>query len=223
MNTSTEQLINDLKDFDPQKRFNAIMELMSFHLPAFEERDEETKRSNVIKELKQLRISLATEPLIEVLIHDSENMNRSMAATALGEYGDSRAIEPLRKCLDESDFEILCSAIKALGQLKDEGSISRFLSFLDKTYDRWIRIEAMGALCSLHYLPAQEIFRKMLKDPDQLIRYEAIRGLVKLSNRKGPKIKADLAMVLSDSHKPNRELAQQWLEIIEEEEQEQKS
>ncbi len=223
MNITTEQLVAQLKELNAEKRFSAIMELMSFRLSPSEETDVEITRSDAIKELKQLRVSLATEPLIDVLLHDSEKMNRSMAARALGDYGEPRAIEPLRKCLDESDFEILCSAIKALGQLKDEGSAPRFLSFLDKSYDKWVRVEAIGALCRLPYLPAQTIFRQMLKDPDRLIRYEAMQGLVKLNNHKRSEVKADLVMVLSDPDETNRRLAQQWLEIIEKEEKEEKS
>ena len=59
----------------------------------------------------------------------------------------------------------------------------------------------------------------MLQDPDYIVRYEGLQGLVKLSRRKGPEIKADLAMLLSDPHEANRSLAQQWLEIIESEEE----
>lgn len=218
MNIDTEQLVNQLKDADPQKRFEAILELKSFHLPQFEGSDGEIRRSKAIEELKQLRASLATVPLIEVLSNDSKKPNRSMAARVLGDYGDPRAIEPLRKCLDESDFEILCSAIHALGQLGDEDSAPRFLSFLDKSYDRWIRIEAIHALCNLHYLPAQTILREMLKDQDHTVRYEAMQGLVKLSRHKGSEIKSDLIIFLSDPDETNRQLAQQWLEIIEQDE-----
>ena len=163
-----------------------------------------------------------TEEKFASLIQTLENapgvLERSIAASELGDCEDSRAIEPLKKCLDESHPEILCSAIKALGKLKDEGSIPRFLSFLDESYDKWIRVYAIGALCNLHYLPARTPVRQMLKDQDHLVRYEAMQGLVKLSHRKGREIKSDLVMFLEDSHETNRHLAQQWLEFIEQEE-----
>jgi len=220
---NTEQLVNQLKNADPQKRFGAILELTSFHLPLFEGSDGEKKRSKAIEELKQLRASLATLPLIEILSYDSYNMNRAMAARALGDYGDPRALEPLRKCLDENDFEVLCSAISALGRLRDEISVPRILSFLDQSHDKWIRIEAIHALSNLHYLPAEINFRELLKDSDHIVRYEAMLGFLALSRHKGQKLKADLVRFLSDPYEPNRYLAQKWLEIIEEEEREGKS
>jgi HEAT repeat protein len=213
-----EQLVNQLKDPDPQKRFEAIMELKSFDLPLFEGSDGDERRSKAVGELKQLRASVATLPLIDVLTHDSDQMNRSMAARVLGDYGDLRAIEPLRQCLDESDFEVLCSAINALGLLDDEDSAPRILSFLEESYDKWIRIEAIHAVCNLHYLLANTKLREMLLDPDRIVRYEALQGLVKLNRHKSSEIKSDLIMFLSDSHETNRELAQQWLDIIEKEE-----
>jgi HEAT repeat protein len=168
-----------------------------------------------------------TEEQFKSLIHTLETapsiLSRSIAASELGDCEDSRAIKPLRKCLDENDSEILASAIKALGKLRDDGSIPRCLSFLDESYDKWVRIAAISALCYLPYIPAQAVFRNMLNDSDNDIRHEAILGLLALSRHKGPEIKIDLANFLSDSHEPNRHLAQQWLEIIEKEEREGKS
>ncbi len=214
MTMTTEQLIAQLKNPDAMKRYSAISELSSFSLPLFEGSDGELKHSIAIKKLRQERILLATEPLIQVLVNDSHLSNRSLAARTLGEYGDPRAIEPLRRCLDDENLRIIGSAVKALGQLADEASIPRILSFLEVSNEKGLRIEAIGALCNLHYLPAQAHFRKMLQDPDYIVRYEAMQGLVKLSRRKGPEIKADLTTFLSDPHEANRHLAQQWLGII---------
>ena len=147
------------------------------------------------------------------LLHTLENsqrlITRSLAAVELGDSGDSRAVEPLRKCLDENDPEILDSAIKALGKLKDVGSIPRFLSFLDPSYDKWVSIAAISALCDLQYLPAQNDFRHMLADPDADVRHEAMSGLLALRRHEGVEIKADLVRFLSDPYEPNRYLAQQ--------------
>ncbi len=158
------------------------------------------------------------DSLIRALEDSQRLLTRSLAAAKLGESGDSRAVKPLRKCLDEKEPEILGSAIKALGKLMDRDSIPRILSFLDQSYDKWVRIAAVSALCYLQYLPAQANFRGMLNDPNPDVRHEAMLGLLALNRHERQEIKVDLVQFLSDSYEPNRYLAQQWLEIIEKEE-----
>ncbi len=214
MTITDEQLINQLKDPDERKRYGALLELLNFNLPLFDGPDGDLKRSMALEELRQHRMLLAMEPLLQILINDPSESNRSRAADILGDYGDSRAIAPLRKWLDDEDPKILGIAIQSLGRLKDEDSIPRFLAFLDKSHDKWIRITAIHALCELYYFDARSYFQHLLHDPDEIVRMETMLGLLALSEDKR-EIKADLMAFLSDSYEPNRHLAQQSLKLIE--------
>ncbi len=152
--------------------------------------------------------------LLQTLESASSILTRSIAALELGDFGDLHAIAPLRKCLDETDREIVGSAIQALGKLKDNESILRFLSFLDNSHHKWVRIDAIGALCNLNYLLAEDYFRKMLDDADNDVRLHAMMGLLTLSDGKWSEIKADLVKFLSDPYAANREFAQNKLDFI---------
>jgi HEAT repeat protein len=155
------------------------------------------------------------DSLVQTLFTAPGMLTRSIAALDLGNSRDPRAIEPLRKCLDETDREILSSAIQALSELEDHASIPRFLSFLDASHDKWVRVKAIHALCVLCYSDARLQIREMLHDPDDIVRREAMLGLLVLSQSKGPEVKADLMAFLSDSYEPNRHLAQESLKVIE--------
>ncbi len=84
---------------------------------------------NVLKMSEKLDV----EGLIKALGYEKDCDVRRKAAKALGKIGDSRAVEPLMRAINDSDSEVRCAAAKALGEIGDYRAVGPLTKALDDT------------------------------------------------------------------------------------------
>ena len=92
---------------------------------------------------------------VDMLIQRLKDKNegvRRMAAVALGEIKDTRAVEPLIAALKDNDRSVRWSAAEALGNIKDARAVEPLIAAL-KDDDIGVRREAAGALEKIGKLP----------------------------------------------------------------------
>jgi len=85
-----------------------------------------------------------------VRLGDDEATLRQEAATALGQLGDTRAVEPLIATLRDEDITVRLAATQALGQLDDERAVQPLIEALDDENRNIQRktVEALQCLAS---------------------------------------------------------------------------
>ena len=155
---------------------------------------------------------------------DEEKDVRRAAAEALGNLGDSRAVEPLIKALGDKDDGVRWAAANALGKLGDSRAVEPVIRALGNT-DRAVRRAAAEALNSL----GEPKWKTLVKGDDEdwarlgasgdtravpvLIyclshhslnaRLSAAHGLIQMSTRNADLLKADwqqVARLLKEPH-----------------------
>ncbi|MHA1591577.1 MAG: HEAT repeat domain-containing protein [Candidatus Heimdallarchaeaceae archaeon] len=131
-----KKLIKQLKDDDPAKREEAILDL---------------------GELRDMR---AVEALIKVVSQDNTE-NRTYAIKSLSEIGDHRAIETLIFCLMDNVENIRLSAARGLGKFSSPQAISSLLISLRK--DPKVSIKSRVAL-SLGSIGSELAVEDLLKE-----------------------------------------------------------
>lgn len=76
---------------------------------------------------------------------DDEQGVNEMAALALGEIGDPRAVEPLTAKLNDENWELRSSAAKALGKIGDDRAVDPLINLL-RDKNEIVRWHALQAL-----------------------------------------------------------------------------
>ena len=95
--------------------------------------DDENIRYFSISLLEMIGDRRAVPALIRLLDRDAGARGFSMrgaAASALGEIGDARAVEPLLGLLKDSDRDVVARAVSALGEIGDHRAIKPLLALL---------------------------------------------------------------------------------------------
>jgi HEAT repeat protein len=130
-------------------------------------------------------VEIALEPLIKAL-EDGNWKVRNIAAKALGDIGDARAVEPLIKALGEGNL----SAAGALGKIGDERAIEPLIKALGDD-DRNVRKSAAGVLGGIGKLAVEPLI-KALEDEVQVVRHFAAIALGRIGDARAvePLIKA---------------------------------
>lgn len=124
----------------------------------------------------------AVGPLIQAL--DGDQAVRRAAAGALGEIGDARAAEPLRRAFMSSDEGTRKDVVKALARLNDTGSVEQMIQILeDHKEDRNLRMDAASALGELRDPRARRPLLDAMTDSDTMIQMRAAEALTKLGRR----------------------------------------
>jgi HEAT repeat protein len=102
---AVECLVKALEDNDENVRHNALMALSSRNCVSFLVNGTGSIQNDIV------------EMLVKILVIDSTNyMTSFMAVRLLGEIGDTRAIEPLKKALDNTrTHQVAKEALKKLG------------------------------------------------------------------------------------------------------------
>jgi hypothetical protein len=130
-------------------------------------------RLGAIEALAEIKDPRAVKPLIDILGTDANNEIRWASAFALGEIGDSTAIEPLYRALKDPDKHVRYGAAISLGRIGwvSESASDTVLSFI--ALQEWHRIPALGE-------EGIEPLSRMLHDPDPDIRLSVVDTLGKI-------------------------------------------
>ena len=168
------------------------------------------ERSQAAHILGYHRCEEAVLPLIEALKDDDRHV-RMYAIEALGEIGDSRAIDPLIKAynreneielrkalckikdtrvadllidaINDEDSEVRSFAIKVLGERKESGATELIITFLQDE-DRGVRMNAAYALARIAD-PASEkpLLDHLANEDDSFVRSAITSALEEIRNR----------------------------------------
>jgi HEAT repeat protein len=121
------------------------------------------------------------EPAVEVLgrcLHDESLQVQEAASEILAGIGDDRVFEPLVQALGSTDWIVRMHAAKALGRMKEPGSVSALVPLLhDKV--KAVREEAAGALAAIGTASIPSLVLALRHD-EWLVRLHAVEALGKL-------------------------------------------
>ena len=120
-------------------------------------------RIGVIEALGTIKSPRSVEPLINSLMKDKNHEVRWVAAVALGEIGDKRAIPSLLASLREEDRYVRYGSARALEQIGWSAETIEDLAYYHIALEDWDAVEKMGKAAAI---PLTE----MLKDEHPPIR-----------------------------------------------------
>ena len=126
-------------------------------------------------DVDKLKAKRDVTSLIKALAYQKDSLVRWLAAEALGNLGDARAVEPLIAALKDSDSSVRQRAAEALGKLRDTRAVEPLITAL-KDRDSYVRQRAADALDKIG-APAIELFITALKDSDSDVRQRAAEAL----------------------------------------------
>jgi HEAT repeat protein len=129
----------------------------------------------------------AVEALIKAL-DDKDDFVRDFAVKALGNIGDSKALEPLVKALNnDENMLVRRSAATALGNLRDAAALEPLLQALNKAHFM-VRRAAARALGKLNDPKAIDPLIGVLGDSDVYIQNSAVSALIEIAQPAVPKL-----------------------------------
>jgi len=186
------------------------------------------EKKNVMRLLKQLeshdqgqkaraldelirRSSTRMKTFINAL-RDKNPVIRKGAVRALGEIGDSIAVEPLIKAVKDQNKTVRHEAITALGSIGDLKSAEFLVKVLEnKNQEQGIRWRAATALGETNWIFSVRPLLNALDDQEVTIRKRAVEALGKIRNNQaeGPLVK-----MLDDKAPDVRTLAAEALDNI---------
>jgi HEAT repeat protein len=158
----------------------------------------ENVRIGAIEALGDIKSPRSVEPLLQTLANDKSNEVRWVAALALGEIGDIRAIPALVRALSEEDRYVRYGSAKALEQIgwsaeTDQESAYYYIALQDwdavkkmgnaatgplidmlKEQHPNIRTQIVEILGSIGSIEAKRSCERVLRDPDADVRWRAV-------------------------------------------------
>lgn len=158
-----------------------IFEMIFYHL-------ERKEFSGIPNRIREINVTGDMTPLINNynrvigiiidFLDDGEPKVRSGAAKALGQIGDSRAIEPLLEALKDEDSNVRSSVAVALGEIGDSKAVEPLVAALkvSNIKDKWAVIDALGKIGVAVIEPLIESF----KDESLLIKLNVFYVLDKI-------------------------------------------
>jgi hypothetical protein len=128
---------------------------------------------------------------VPALINNCKNEDswvRALAAKALGEIGDGRAVETLIETLKDEHFSVHSSVAKALCKISDERAVEPLVEAL-KDEHPWVRRSVAKALGEIGdkraVVPLIEALKiKPLKHEDQQVRRSVAEALGKIGDKR---------------------------------------
>jgi HEAT repeat protein len=155
-------------------------------------------RIGAIEALGAIKSPQSVEPLIHTLRTDESSEVRWVAALALGEIGDKRAIPPLLASLKDEDRYVRYGSVKALEQIGWSAETDRDRAYYYLALQDWDTIKKLGKsatgplidllkdqhpairaqiteiLSSIGGVEAKKSCEHVLRDPDENVRWCAV-------------------------------------------------
>jgi len=154
--------------------------------------------------VEEMKAKKDVEGLIQALKNKRNVYIRRDAASALGDTGDARAIDPLVESLGDPNKDVRNAAVEAIGKLGgDPRAVELLLDFL-KDKRSIIREEAASALGKVGHKNAVDPLIQALKDESWLVRQNAATSLGMIPDARAVE---PLIQVLKDEDKDIRQIA----------------
>ncbi|MCK5226703.1 MAG: HEAT repeat domain-containing protein [Desulfobulbaceae bacterium] len=142
------------------------------------DKDENIRRC-AVEFFNNMTTPLAFDALIG-LLHDPDWWVRAKAATALGRLGDKRAVPPLLEMAKDGEINrVIPKVLVAIDETEAVGYLRRFLAGGMKL----LKIASMRALAKLKDIESLEALKKLLGDPDEDVRNEAVSALKTMTGK----------------------------------------
>ena len=135
---------------------------------------------------------------------------RWRAADALGELGDSRAVQPLIEALEDGYVDVRWKAAKALGLIDGREPVLPLIRSLEDD-SPWVRMGAAWALGKIGDPRAVEPLIRLLDDTKPRVRRMAAWALGRIGN---PRAREPLLRLLGDADRDVRVAGRQALDEI---------
>ncbi len=192
---------------DPEARREAVQDLAKIDdeivwqaliFVALQDEDERIREAAI----EELQIEWNVDLWIQILLEYWEAPIRVIAAEALGELGDLRAMSPLAQALDgDEDPSVRMAAADALAKLGDPEAVAFLAKALLSDSDPGVRVAAVNALRILGGSEAiAALVSGLFSDFDPSVRLAIINALVGMAGQETVPV---LAQVLLDDADPN--------------------
>jgi HEAT repeat protein len=132
-------------------------------------------RFAAVETLESIKTAAVVDPLLSSL-QDGEDVIRLRGVEALGTVGDRRAVEPLlQRYASDDDDQVRYEILTSLGKIGDPRARELLLAEL-KSSDRYVRMWAMDALCTMRDQRAAELAVSLLQDSEAFVRQQVLRA-----------------------------------------------
>ena len=148
-NNFTDEIISDLKSYDPQTRLKAALLLENIHV-------DEKGKSALIAAMK-----------------DPSKKVRAAIVKTLGIVGDKEVVKHLISFFNDPDTRVRANTIEAIASLGDNTVTRILFPFLEDSNNR-IRANAVVGICRFGKFNVTQILQNMLSDKDNNMRASAL-------------------------------------------------
>ena len=152
-----DEVINDLRSYDPQTRLKAALLLESIQV-------DEKGQNALIAAMK-----------------DPSKKVRAAIVKTLGIVGEKEIIKHLINCFNDPDPRVRANTIEAIASLGDNTVTRIFLPYLEDSNNR-IRANAIVGICKFGKYNVTGILQNMLKDKDDNMRASALWAIGEIGN-----------------------------------------
>lgn len=135
----------------------------------------------IVEALGLIHDERAVIPCIDLLRHSGNDQLKEMAAWALGQLRDKRALDALLVATEDDDVAVVEQAVLSLGLIGDTRVTDVVIELLEDD-DPDIRVAAVRALGNLGEGYALNYLKSLLNDPHFEVRAALFRTLTKLGN-----------------------------------------
>ncbi|MHA1301089.1 MAG: HEAT repeat domain-containing protein [Candidatus Helarchaeota archaeon] len=174
--------IKDLASSDLKTRINAIEELGRLGdmravepLSRLIDDSNEQIRECAIWSLGRLK---ASDVLIKNLNHKMDSV-RKFIIEVLGNFEDTKALEPLIELLEDPDNEVRANAAWSLGKIQNVKALEPLVKSLNDT-DEEVRENSAWALGKLNDIRAIPYLLQAMSDPDEIVQNNAKESIEKI-------------------------------------------
>jgi HEAT repeat protein len=124
--------------------------------------------------------------LVETLTKGTNTAARMEVAKKLGQSGNTQAVAPLIKALDDANRPVRWAAIEALGELRKKDAVPGLLKYLERQEAyRWGNILTVNALAAINDRRAvQSLVALLENNADPILQRVVILALGKLGDAK---------------------------------------
>ena len=150
-------------------------------------------RAEAATALGQLTDSRINQILLESFEKDASKMVRLRIVDGLGKLGDQAAIPTLVGILDDEDKDLKVRAIRSLGRLKSQVSVSSLNSLLLNTKDKKIQGEIIDSIGAIGHRSSMSVLKVFLpKINDKFLRLRTILAIGQIKDGDSSKILNEL-------------------------------
>jgi cyclophilin family peptidyl-prolyl cis-trans isomerase len=117
-------------------------------------------------------------PALLTLAREANPYTRAFAVKGLAALKDRSALPVLLPLMSSGERSVLVETVRALGRIGDPSAVQPLLRIVgDAAADPHVRLEAVGALGSIHQPEVGDVLLDVLADPSPAIRAAALRSL----------------------------------------------